>query len=337
MRNGRPIQRFCSLAAAAVLALVLCLPALAGAKQSALYDTGAIKVLKSQYKALTGRHKLLLKDQRELLSQQNKLADEIEKLQDSGPGILGRMRLERLLAENMRLSQELNEVAKSLSDNDKARDRKRGAVYRAYSTEMEVTARKMRQTGDRKRATQLAHRFYELRELRWQWRTARTVEADFSRLVVKVSDLDGPKELTAKAQILDDLVRKIRAAIREIDKKIKRLRREKKLGEDFDTMVKEMNLFEEGARFLRRPDEGDRTDPDEAPQADADESGLHVPPLDPTAKMAPGADRADKSIQAEIKRLKHEKALLKKLAGDLAAKAKILRRKADELRARESR
>ncbi|MDP8224866.1 MAG: hypothetical protein P9L99_16015 [Candidatus Lernaella stagnicola] len=320
------------IAVAMVMFLVaLFAPSGAAAQNRIDVDTSTIRLLKAQYGALAGQHRLLLKQQRELLRKQGDLADEIEKVQDSDPGILGRMRLERLLAENLDLSNRLNEVAKSMAANEEARVSKREALFRVYTTEMERVARKLRHAKGRKDAKNLADRFYELRQSRRKWRTARTVESDFSRLIVEENDTDGPDELLAKAEILSDIVRKIRDAIREINRDIMRLQREKKLGEDFDTMVKEMNLFEEGARFMRRADEG-RDDGDEAVQPEVDDSGLHVPPIDSSEQAPPGSVRAGRSIEAEIKRLKAEKKLLEKLAGDLAGKAKQLRLKAVALR-----
>lgn len=315
-------------------AMVLCVawPPVAEAAEKSK-DPAPVQALKSQYGALVAQHKLQIKRQRQLLARQGALADEIEKLQESEPGILARLRLERLLAENLELSNELTEVAQALTTNENTRVTKREEIYGAYSVAMEAVARRMRQAGDRKQAARIAHRFYELRQLRWKWRGATTIEADFSRLVVTESELDGPTELLAKADILTDLVGKIRGAIREIDRRIRRLTREQKLGEDFDAMVKEMNLFEEGARFVRRPEDSGRTDDDPpGPSTESDDAGLHLPPLDSTQDAAPGSDRAGRSIQSEIKRLEDEKKVLLKLAFDLSVKANELRRKAEKLR-----
>jgi hypothetical protein len=331
MKNARlPILLLIAL----LTALLWAGTSLAAAPTGDAVDPPTVRNLKAQHKALVLHYRMFVKRQRRLLSQQSDLADQIESLQDDDPGILGRMKLERLLAENLELSNRLNEIAHELSANEKARELKRAAIYGAYTTEMETAARRLRQAADRKQAANLADHFYELRQQRERWRGAATPETDFSRLIVDEDPNDGPKELLAKADILSDVVTKIRGAIRVIDGRIKRLQRERKLGDDFDTMVKEMSLFEEGARFLRRPEDGAGGDDEDQPTTETDESNLHVPPLDPTQAGAPGSDRAERSLSAEIKRLKEEKKVLKKLADDLNARAKALRDKARALRSR---
>ncbi len=298
-------------------------------------DPPSVQPLKAQYVAWANDYRDLAVKQKDLLARQSQLAAEIEKVQESNPGVLARLRLERLLAANLELSNQLSDIAAGLSANDKARAGLRDDIYRAYTNEMENVLREMRQAPDRRAAGALAHRFYELRELRAPWQTATVAETDFGRQVVEVSDRDGPDELNAKADLLADLAAKVRTAIRDLEKEVQRLRREAKLANDMNAMVKEMNLFEEGVRFGRRPDEGTR--PPESPLPSASSTAPDAgrpPPILPEQQAVAGAERAAHSWSAEIKRLEHEIAALNQLLRELTARADELRKKARELRQR---
>ena len=326
-------DRFRRLTAAAIALLFLALAGPAFA-QVEPFDPPTVRLLKTQYQQLVDEYRGLVENQKSLLEQQAKIADEIESIQDSNPGLLGRLRLEKLLARNLEISNQLSEVAQWLSQNAQARQAKRDVVYRAYTAEMEQVVRQLRETPDRKAATGLVHRFYVLEQNRAPWWTQLSIENDFSGLAVVESESDGPDELLAKADILTDLVGKIRLAKRELDREIQRLQREAKLSQEMNHMVKEMNLFEEGTKFLRETTKSN--EPTVSPPAEGTESGAHVPPLTLEPDKTPVGERAAKSIDADIRRLKHERALLDRLENQFSAKADELRKKARELRRRES-
>jgi prefoldin subunit 5 len=309
---------------------VVC-PALATAAD-ATPDPATVIVLKKQYQELANEYRALMAKQKDLLARQGQLANEIEKLQESDPGIIGRLRLERLLASNLELSNQLSQTASLLAANEKARNQKRDAIFRAYTTEMEVVVRQMRQTRDRQAAAALAHRFYELQERRRPWESPLTVETDFGARVVEVKETDGPDELVAKADMLSDLAVKVRGAARDVGKEIARLKREMKLAAEMNSMLKEMNLFEEGTRLERRDDS--TTHQTEPPPTE--EPKTVAPPLVEEQDLRPGVGRAAKSLLQEIRKLENEQKVLNELAQALSAKADELRRRAARLRQKDA-
>jgi prefoldin subunit 5 len=297
-------------------------------------DPATVRVLKKQYAELTRENQALVAQHKALLTKQSEVAAEIEKLQESGPGLLGRLKLERLLAANLDLSNQLTDLATRLTANEKSRNTAREAIFQAYNAELEDVVREMRQTRDRQAALALAHRFYALREARDPWRSPLSLESDFLGRVVEVSGADGPDELLVKAELLTDLAAKVRATIRELEKELTRLRRELKLSAEMSNMVKEMNLFEEGSRFSRRA-EGQTKPTETQPSGPTSDVGRGLLP-DEEQKPAPGADRAARSLQQEIKQLEDEIGALTQLARQLSARADELRKRAVELRRRDA-
>jgi hypothetical protein len=319
-----------------LLALVLAFVLVATARADT-GDPGAVQALKKQFRGLQRAESGLKQEQRKLLEEQGQLADEIEKLKASEPGFIGRMRLERLLARNLEVSQRLDELAAQLAENARARAAMKENIYNAYTAEMERVVQQMKNTTDQRLAADLARRFYDLHTRREQWRSPTTAETDFSLFEVDVSDTGAPAELLANAQRLDDLVTKIRAAVKRIDKNLNQLRRELRLNAEMREMIHENDLFQEGTRFHT----GDRTSgvrpPEQTPEPTpppVQESGVHVPPIPATQGEPPGAERVAQSIQEEIRKLAAERAYLIKLAGKLSAKANDLRNKARQQQSR---
>jgi hypothetical protein len=331
-------RRFALAIALAIAAAVVCAAGARAAPAAApTPDPPVVRSLKAEYQGLVAAARALTARQKDLLARQNAQAREIEALQDSEPGLLGRLRLERLLAANLALSNQLSEIAADLAANDKARGGVREAVYRAYTNEMEEVVRNLRQATDRGAARRLAHRFYELLERRAPWQTVAVPEGDFSRTAVEVGDQDSAQDLSAKADLLADLAAKVRAAIADVDKEIQRLRRETKLATEMNAMVKEMNLFEEGARFTRRPEDAARV-PETLPNppTGADDRALLATPLLPEQQEALGAERAAKSWSNEVKRLEDERKALSQLLSELTARADALRKAAHERKSRDA-
>jgi len=294
-------------------------------------DPAQVQLLKKQYRALQQQRTELRQEQQQLLTEQAQLADEIEKIKASDPGFIGRIRLERLLARNLEVSRRLDELAVSLAENERNRQRVKENVYGAYTAEMERVVRQMKTTTDQRLAADLARRFYDLHVRREPWRSPTTAETDFSLFEVDVSDEGTPEELLANAQRLDDLVAKIREAIRRIDKNLNQLRREQRLNSEMRDMMRENDLFQEGTRFpsTGRGAHGNEATPEPTPVPDQ-QAGVHVPPINEDQGELPGSDRVAQSIQEEIKKLEAERAYLVKLAAKLSAKAAELRKKAKQ-------
>lgn len=310
--------------AALTLALLLGIAVFAGAAE--FQDPPNIRVFKQQYEQMHNTYRGLVGRQQQLLARQNHIADEIEQLQSSDPGMIGRMRLDDLLAQNLEVSRELSDLAQQMAANEKTRGAKREEIYQAYTAEMETIVRQIRQTRDKKKAVDLAHMFYELRQRREPWRTAVAVGGrNFSDSVVEEDELDGPEELELKAAILDDLIAKVRLAIKQLDRQINRLKREYKLSNEMDSMIDEMNLFEEGVRFNSEANDGSTSLPET--------EDVHLPPLE-VGKQPGGEDRQySGAIMKEIRKFEAEKKVLEELTADLSAKARKLRARAEELRA----
>ncbi|HPQ68030.1 MAG TPA: hypothetical protein PKW95_02805 [bacterium] len=299
-------------------------------------DPPVIKRLIDQFRAYEAEKILLDKKKDELLVEQNKLADEIETIKAEDPGLLARMRLERLLSRNLEVSRQLDETEKALEKNRSMRRELKKKIYYAYTGEMESTINQMRETKNKKSAADLARRFYTLQQRRDPWRISAAVEQDFSLFKVEIEPLDGPAEILNKADILDDLVAKIRTAIARIDQRIKVLQREQRLAGEMRDLVSEMNLFQEGVRFHTGESAQPRVlDPDEEQPDEQGEGGLHIPPLAGESDSVPGSDRATLSIQQEIKKLTEERQYLVRLSAKLSAKAADFRKKARSMRKRE--
>lgn len=322
------------LAIAMLIAVALVCSAPAAAAKA---DPPHVKRLIEQYRAFEAQKSLLKKKKNILLTEQNKMADEIEKIKAEDPGLLGRMRLERLLARNLEVSRQLDDTEKGLERNRARRRELKKKIYFAYTAEMETTIVRMRETKDKKAAADLARRFYNLQQRRDPWRSSAYVQQDFSLFKVKIEPLDGPAEILHKADILDDLVAKIRTAIRRIDQRIKVLQRELRLGGEMRDLVSEMNLFQEGVRFHTGGSALPRVlDPEEEePEEPVEESGMHIPPLAAESDSMPGADRATLSIQRESKKLLEERQYLVRLSAKLSAKAADFRKIAKTMRRRE--
>ena len=338
MRGGRPLlarfwPRFVLLIAIAVVC-DWCAPE-SGRTEST--DPDPVQRLKIEYRELAGQHEELVRRQKSLLAEQREVADEIEKIKASDPGWLARMRLERLLARNLEVSRQLVEIARRLAENERRRLKLQDRIYHAYTLEMERVVKLLKRTANKKQAADLARRFYELQVRRQRWRSPTAIETDFSLFEVEVDPLDGPEELIAKAQLLEDLVTKIKAAISRIDKRIDRLRREFRLTSEMRDMVREMNLFQEGTRFHTggRGDARPTEPTPEEPVVPDEEPGVHIPPLASDQGDVPGADRETVSIQREIKQLEAERKYLVQLAVQLSAKAAELRRRANQMRREE--
>jgi len=322
----------------AILLLIVAGSVRGAPAQSVEADPPIIKRLIDQYRAYEAQDILLGKRKNELLVEQNKLADEIEKIKAEDPGLLGRMRLERLLSRNLEVSHQLDETEKTIENNQNQRQELKKKIYYAYTGEMENTIRQMRETKDKKAAADLARRFYVLQQRRDPWRISAGVEQDFSLFQVEIEPLDGPAEILNKADILDDLVAKIRTAIARIDQRIKVLQREQRLAGEMRDLVSEMNLFQEGVRFHTGESAQPRVlDPDEEqPDEQGEGGGLHIPPLTGESDRVPGSDRATLSIQQEIKKLTEERQYLVRLSAKLSAKAADFRKKARTMHKRES-
>ncbi len=287
------------------------------------------QLLKKQYRALQQQQAALRAEQKQLLAEQSKLADEIEQLKASDPGFIGRMRLERLLARNLEVSKRLDELATQLAENERNRRRIKEGVYAAYTAEMERVVRQMKSTTDQRYAADLARRFYELRTRREPWRSATSPESDYTLFEIDVASSGTPEELLANAQRLEDLVAKIREAIKRIEKNLNQLRRELRLNSEMRDMMRQNDLFQDGTRFYT----GDRfaaQQTPEAPTPETDTGAVHRPPLPEARGEMPGGDRSSQSIQEEINRLEAERSYLVKTASRLSAKAAELRKKAKQ-------
>jgi len=323
--NGKRRWRWFWRGAALIAALLLGATAVAAAETDEFRDSPNVRNLKLQYEQMHHAYRGMVSRQQQLLERQNRIADEIERLQSSDPGVIGRMRLDDLLAQNLEVSRELSDLAQQMTANEKARRAKRDAVHQAYTVEMETIVRQIRQTRDKKKAVELAHKFYELRQRREPWSATVAIKRDFSDSVVEEDELDGPEELELKAGILDDLVGKIRLAVRQLERQINRLKREYKLSNEMDSMIDEMNLFEEGIRFESAEEEGVVGQPDS--------EDVHLPPLE-VGKQPGGEGRQySGAVMREIQKLEAEKKVLEELAAELSTKAAKLRARADKLRA----
>jgi len=302
---------------------------LPGLARAGYRDPATVLSLRRQYTQLLQERKALEFSQNQLLKEQAELADEIERLKASDPGIFVRMRLERLLARNLEVSQQLESIARNLAQNETARQEKRQQLYNAYTAEMEKVVKLMRHTSNKKAAADLARQFYELQRRREMWRSPTIAKTDYSMFVVEIDSLDGPDEIIAKAEILEDLVNKIRAAIKRIDGRIKRLQRELRLNTEMQDMVHEMNLFQEGTRF-----QVPGSQPEAAPEEPdvREEIEVHRSPLGEESGDLPGTDRVALSIKREISKLEQERSYLVQLAAKLSAKAVEFRKKASQIR-----
>lgn len=294
--------------------------------------------LKRQYRALAAEYRQLERQRKKLLDEQGSLADEIERIKSSEPGIFSRMRLERLLDRNLEVSRGLDEIARKIAGNERRRIALRKKVYQAYTSELERVVELLKQTNNKKLAADYARRFYELRRRRQKWRSPTTVETDFSMFEVESGSLNTADELRGRADLLDDIVVKIREAIKRIDQTIERLGRELRLTREMHEMVRQMNLFEEGTRFHT----GDRTMPrsvEPTPEEQVEpeeESSAHIPPLASDQGGVPGADRVTSSIQQEIDQLEKEREYLVTLAAELSSRAAELRKKAKQMDRRDN-
>lgn len=295
-----------------------------------------INTLEKQLSLLTRQKQNLTKERRKLMEQLKDLNREIKKLKaEKDLGFFSERKLQTLLPEHQQVSRKIEKLDAAMDTNREKRRGIKKKLEQIYEIRISKAVKALSKEKNRDKQIAIVHEYFTLKDKARKYRLATSSTSGIGDFSVELDPMDGLREINDKIALLQDRIVRLQGVIKEIDKKIRTLQREKKLAEEMHQMIEERNLFEEGVKFMpsprtlpvRRPEDGGTgTD---GGDDQYDEAGVHLSPL---ASDAPGGRNMMLSaIDKEIKRLKQEKKFLKQVIDELLAKISEFTKKAREL------
>lgn len=286
-----------------------------------------------KHKELSAHQEELQVEKQRKINEQTALIDEIDKLkQDSGWNFIDRIRLERLLARNLDISKQLEQLEAQLHANSEEISKFNGSILSEYYKMLEDTVSMINREKDRNKIFQLTRQYLAIRQYMSTYRHSISFEKELALFDLSPDPLDGPSELREKARILRERRKNLLGVINKIDSMIASLKKEWRLAREMRDLVREGNLFDDGTAFST------------APRQPKQEQILPEQPVEPVGpgsqypgistlkqpgaqgSSRPGGEDRSKldSLSREISRLVQEREHLKKLVEELAEKAAAL-------------
>lgn len=278
------------------------------------------------------------RERRRLLSQLQTLGRDIEKLKsDKTRGFLSNVRLQKLLASHLELSNQLESLEKQIKDNQGDQEKIKTQLWDQYNNLIHKAVESMEKEKNKNRSIALVQEYFRLLEVSKKYQPKTAADIKFTPFIFVLDPLDGPREINEKIDLLRDRIKKLQQLINNIEQEIDRLENEKNLSQEMSQMIEEGNLFEEGVLFapsprlypVKRP-EGSGID-DGSGNADAqsyNEAGVHTSPVDNESTTEGG--RILSAFDREIKYLEKQKTYLNQVIRELEEKVKEFMRKAKE-------
>ena len=308
---------------------------------SGISSDAQIRLFEKRYDQLVKERKDLLRIRHRSMGLLEELGQTIEKLKaDRNRGILGNVRLQRLLSQHLEMSRKVESFEIDLQRNQENIERLTEQLREAYARKMTQVVEAMTLEKDRGKTLALAREYFRHRERVKKYQSATRPETELAAFSIDLDPLDGPREINEKIDLLKDRVRKLKQVVKQIDREIERLRNEMSLAQEMRQMIEERNLFEDGVLFapsprvlpVRRPDDpGDGSGDPGASSDDGgyDAAGVHTSP--PGGEATTGRASMINAINKEIQRLETERRILLNVIEGLEKKVKQFSKKAKEV------
>lgn len=321
-------------------------PCAVNAQTSPYQGAGGVAAAESKIKTLEKRLSTLKKEKQALSRQRrNHLAElkdlgkQINKLKaNKNRSILAEVKLKQLLPKHLEVSRLVERDERRIKQNQRYRLRIKNEILLAYDFLIVQTVSEMDKEQSRSRQLELVRRYFTLRQSAQKLRPSKKPDTDSGPFSIQLDPLDGPREIKIKTDRINDRIVKLLETIKQIDRMIAELRKEKALAEEMRSMIEERNLFEDGIKFapspralpVRRPDDTGVSDPGGA-DGDIGEAGVHTSPLE--VEGASGRSFMLSAIDQKIRSLETEKRFLENVIAGLQKTLKEFEQKAKDLSA----
>ncbi|HID94751.1 MAG TPA: hypothetical protein EYP53_01660 [Candidatus Latescibacteria bacterium] len=309
-------------------------------------DEQRTSLLENEIRNLQSRRQQLELEREALTRESEMLAERIEELKKKigeGIGIIGGYRLRRSLKQSQELAERIETIQTEIDSLKLVLDDKKRDLRVEYEAEISNLLTELDKSPPIEEATRLLERLSKLITAK------RAVEEAAGQIRIKEAGVEGiqiekgdtPEQIREKADLISDFVDKLKKEISRIDRRIERLRMEKKTGEKMREFMEELALFDENMlrtaglriedkrallqkeRYMEQELAWGLKDREKVSQKISSE---RVPEL-----SGSGWEATVKEIEREVGRLEQEKRRLAREATELLKKAQSFYRKAAEI------
>lgn len=199
-----------------------------------------IEILKSQILTLEKQKAQLVSTRAVLIDQGNELSNKIEELKlqsQSGLGIIGRYKLSQNLKKAQKLSLQIQEIEKNITNIESEITNKKTSLEKEYTIKITSLLQRLditEKTEERKAILEQIRSYQSAKDQLSKSKIEKQNKA-LEYKGIEISENDSPQEIREKADLLSDIANKANRRIKLLDTRISKLKDElntrRKLGE----------------------------------------------------------------------------------------------------------